>query len=163
MYRYKMVNNDEFKADYKKVLGKNILKSSLILISLVNIIIFAVLYLFSKPKLIIFICICSIVLILEALIFYNSYKKDINRILNSISNDEVDISFDEKGISLYQDSITRQISWQGVREVIVEEKDFLFIYKVNGVANNIFYFNFFDVEKEVLIKDIEKYVKVKRC
>ncbi|WP_291650871.1 hypothetical protein [Clostridium sp.] len=165
MYRYKLVNNDEFKISYKKYLKKKLLKGSLIIIGAVNLIIFILLFLFLKKmyksQIIIFICIASIALVLESLIFYISYKKESKRIVNSIPNGEMNISFDEKGISLYQEDRLRHVKWQAVKEVIVDEDSLLLQFKVNGVPGNFFYFKFFDVQREELIKDIEKYIKVK--
>lgn len=167
MYRYNLVNNDEFKVAYKKYLRKNILKGSLIIISTITIIVFILLFLFlivvNEVKLIIIICIYSISLILEAIVFFKSYKNEIKKILDNVSNSTIDISFTEEGMSLYQNGILKHINWKAVREVIIDENNLLFYSKVNGVPSNFFYLKFFDVEKEELIKDIEKYVKVKGC
>lgn len=167
MYNYKLVNNDDFKKAYKKYFRKNILKGSLILISIVNIIMLIVLFLFLvviyKLKITMFIGIASLVLVLESLVFYKSYKKEVEKILNSISDGEMDISFDEKGISLYHDSISKDIDWNAVKEIVVDESNLIFHYKTNGLTGNFFYLKFFDVRKEELIKDIEQYIKVKGC
>ncbi len=167
MYRYKLVNNDDFKVAYKKYLRKNLLKVTLIIISIATLIVLTLLFLILimvyELQMIMFICISSIVLILESLIFYNSYKKESKRLLNITPNGELNVSFDEKGILLYHDSISRQINWHAVRKVIVDENILIFQYKVNGMPGNFFYLKFFDVQKDELIKDIEKYIKVKGC
>lgn len=165
MYTYKLVNNDEFKAAYEKYLRKNLLKGSLIITGFITLILFFLLFLFLiiiyKANLIILICIYSITLILEAIMFFKSYKNAIRRILDSVSNTEINISFDEKGISIFQDGILRDISWKAVREVIVDENNLLFHFNLTGVPGNFFYLNFFDVQKEDLLIDIKKYVMVK--
>lgn len=165
MYTYKLVNNDEFKAAYEKYLRKNLLKGSLIITSFITLILFFLLFLFLiiiyKANLIILIYIYSITLILEAIMFFKSYKNAIRRILDSVSNTEINISFDEKGISIFQDGILRDISWKAVREVIVDENNLLFHFNLTGIPGNFFYLNFFDVQKEDLLIDIKKYVMVK--
>lgn len=74
MYTYKLVNNDEFKAAYEKYLRKNLLKGSLIITGFITLILFFLLFLFLiiiyKANLIILICIYSITLILEAIMFF---------------------------------------------------------------------------------------------
>ena len=165
MYTYKLVNNDEFKAAYEKYLRKNLLKGSLIITGFITLILFFLLFLFLiiiyKANLIILICIYSITLILEAIMFFKSYKNAIRKILDSVSNTEINISFDEKGISIFQDGILRDISWKAVREVIVDENNLLFHFNLTGIPGNFFYLNFFDVQKEDLLIDIKKYVMVK--
>ncbi|MBS5937867.1 hypothetical protein [Clostridium sp.] len=167
MYTYKLVNNDEFKTAYKEYYRKNLLKGSLIITGFITLILFLLLFLFLiiiyKANLIILICIYSIALILEAIIFSKSYKNAIRRILDSVSNTEINISFDEKGIYISQDGILRNISWKAVREVIVDENNLLFHFNVTGVPGNFFYLKFFDVQKEDLLIDIKKYVMVKGC
>lgn len=165
MYSYKLVNNDDFKVVYKKYLRKNLLKGSLIIISIATLIIFILLFLFLvvmyKLKIAIFICIANLILILESLTFYISYKKEVKIILNGTSDGEINISFDEKGIFIYYDSISKQIDWKAVGQVVLDGNSLIFYYKVNGITGNFFYLKFFDVQKEELIKDIEKYIKVK--
>lgn len=167
MYTYKLVNNDEFKTAYKEYYRKNLLKGSLIITGFITLILFLLLFLFLiiiyKANLIILICIYSITLILEAIIFSKSYKNAIRRILDSVSNTEINISFDEKGIYISQDGILRNISWKAVREVIVDENNLLFHFNVTGVPGNFFYLKFFNVQKEDLLIDIKKYVMVKGC
>lgn len=167
MYTYKLVNNDEFKTAYKEYYRKNLLEGSLIITGFITLILFLLLFLFLiiiyKANLIILICIYSITLILEAIIFSKSYKNAIRRILDSVSNTEINISFDEKGIYISQDGILRNISWKAVREVIVDENNLLFHFNVTGVPGNFFYLKFFDVQKEDLLIDIKKYVMVKEC
>lgn len=167
MYRYKLVNNDDFKIAYKRHLRKNLLVGTVVIISVVTLIIFTILFFVLKiiyeSAMIIFICIASILLIIESFIFNISYKKEIKKILNSVTNSETDISFDEKGISLYEDGIVSHISWNGVKEVSVDGDNLLIIFKVTGLPANFFYLKFFDIQRDELIKDIEKYIKVKRC
>lgn len=167
MYTYKLVNNDEFKTAYKEYYRKNLLKGSLIITGFITLLLFLLLFLFLiriyKANLIILICIYSITLILEAIMFFKSYKNAIRRILDTVSNIEINISFDEKGISILQDGILRDISWKAVREVIVDENNLLFHFNLTGVPGNFFYLKFFDVQKEDLLIDIKKYVMVKGC
>ena len=92
---------------------------------------------------------------------FKSYKNAIRKILDSVSNIEINISFDEKGISILQDGILRDISWKAVREVIVDENNLLFHFNITGVPGNFFYLKFFDVQKEDLLIDLKKYVMVK--
>lgn len=167
MYTYKLINNDEFKTAYKEYYRKNLLKGSLIITGFITLILFFLLFLFLiiiyKANWIILICIYSITLILESIVFFKSYKNAIRRILDSVSNIEINISFDEKGISIFQDGILRDISWKAVREVIVDENNLLFHFNLTGVPGNFFYLKFFDVQKEDLLIDIKKYVMVKGC
>lgn len=164
MYKYKLVNNYEFKIAYGKYLRKNLLIVSLTSVSVVNLILFLLFYFFLKvyeSQINFFPFIISIILILEALLFYISYKIESKKMLNSVTNSETTISFDEKGISLYQDSILKHINWKAVRNVIIDGDNLLFQFKVIGLPGNFFYLKFFDSEREELIKDIEKYIQVK--
>lgn len=166
MYKYELVNNDEFKIAYKKYIRKSILKVGLI-ISIVNLIMLSLLFLalviIYEAEMKVFISISSILLIIEGIIFYYSYKKDIKKLLNNKANKKANISLDEKGILIYEEGISRQINWQAVEQVEVDEDNLIFQYKASGIPGNFFYLKFFDVEKDELIKDIKNYIKVKGC
>lgn len=167
MYRYKLLNNDEFTMAYKKYIRKNLLKGSLIPISIINLMMLIFSYLYFvidyKTNIISFLSISSMILILEFLIFFISYKNECKNLLNNIPNDEANISFDEEGIYLEHYNTLRHIKWQAVKKVIVDDNNMILLYKVTGISGNFFYLKFFDVEGEELIKDIEKYIKVRRC
>ena len=167
MYKYKLVNNDDFKIAYKNYLKRNLLKGSLIPISIINLMMLIFSYLYFvidyKTNIISFLSISSMILMLEFLIFFISYKNECKNLLNNIPNDEVNISFDEEGIYLEHDNSLRHIKWQAIKKVIVDENNLVLLYKATGILGNFFFLKFFDVESEELIKDIEKYIKVRRC
>lgn len=165
MYKYNLVNNDEFKIAYKKYLRKYLLKSVLILISIITIIVFLATYLclsmFYTKNISSFPIVILILTLLEVFLFFIVYKKETKRLLNSISNYEMKISFNEKGIFIIQDSIEKYINWNAVRNVIVNGDNLLLNFKVTGFPGNFFYFEFFDTPKDVIVSDIKKYIKVK--
>lgn len=165
MYTYNLVNNDEFKIAYKKSLRKYLLKGSLILISMGTILLFFVIYLLLKifyldntPS---FPIVAIILIILEGLLIFISYKKEVKELSNNLSNCEINISFDEKGILIIQDNIEKYVNWNAVRNVIVDGDNLLLNFKVIGFPSNFFYFKFFDASKDEIINDFKKYIKVK--
>lgn len=166
MYKYKLVNNEEFEIAYKKHIRKNLLKGSLILIAIINILMFILLYAYLtialKTNMVFFLFAFAIMIILEFLIFLISYKKEIKKILNIVPDDEVNISFDKEGITIENNYIIKHIKWKAVSKVILDKNNLLFHYKITGITGNFTYLNFFDAESDEVIKDIEKYIKVRR-
>ena len=165
MYKYNLVNNDEFKIAYKKYLRKYLLKSILILISIITIIVFLATYLclkmFYKDNASSLPFVILILITLEVLLIFIAYKKELKKLLNSISNCEINLSFDEKGILILQDDIEKHINWNAVRDVIVQGDNLILSFKITGFTGNFFYFKFFDTPKEVIVSDMKKYTKVK--
>ena len=166
MYRYKLVNNNEFEIAYKKYIRKNLLKGSLILIGIINLLMLILSYFYLtiafKTKLIFLIFFFSIIVLTELLVFIIAYKKEIKKILNTPTNNEVSISFDDEGIYLEYDNVLKHVKWKVVHSVVVDKNNLMFLYKATGLVGNFFYLKFFDVEGEEVIKDIEKYIKVRR-
>ncbi|MGG7213505.1 hypothetical protein ACQPUY_07785 [Clostridium nigeriense] len=165
MYKYNFVNNDEFKIAYKKCHNKNFLKSNIILIGIITILLFLLISLFfnifSEDKPSSFPIVIIVLLMLEILLFLISYKQERKRVLNSTSNYEIILSFDDKGVLILQDNIEKHINWSAVRHVIVDSDNLSFTFNVAGFLSNFFYFKFFDAPKDEIINDLKKYTKVK--
>ncbi|MDV4152798.1 hypothetical protein R0131_18385 [Clostridium sp. AL.422] len=166
MYTYKLVNNDEFEIAYRNHISKNLLKGSLILIGIINLLMFVLSYSYLtiafKTKMFFFVFAFVIMIILEFLIFFISYKNEIKKILNIVPDDAVNISFDKEGITIKNDYILRHIKWKAVSKVVVDKNNLLFHYNITGMPGDFIYLKFFDAESEEVIKDIEKYIKVRK-
>ena len=166
MYKYKLLNTDNFKIEYKKYISKNFLKGSIILTSIVTLLIFILSYLYLSKVLnanmIFFIFFFSAIILTELLVFIIAYKKEIKKFLNTPTNNEVNISFDDEGIYLEYDNVLKHVKWKVVHSVVTDKNNLIFLYKATGLVGNFFYLKFFDVEGEEVIKDIEKYIKVRR-
>ena len=106
--------------------------------------------------------IITLTLLLEFFIFLISYRNECKKLLTTVPNDEVTISFDEEGIYFESPDISRHVKWKSVSNAIVDKDSLRLHYKLTGLPGNFFYLKFFDVEAEELIKDIEKYIKVRR-
>lgn len=165
MYKYNLINNDEFKIAYKKYLRKSLLIPILILICVITLIIFFITYLclklFSPDNLSTFPIVILILTLLEVFLFFITYNKERKRLLNRISNSYINLSFDDKGVLITQDNIEKHITWNAVRNVIVDDDNLVLNFKVTGFPGNFFYFKFFDAPKDVIVSDIKKYTKVK--
>lgn len=166
MYKYKLLNTDDFKNEYKKYISKNFLKGSIILTSIVTLFIFLLSYLSLAESFNVsmnfFIFFFSIIILTEISAFIIAYKKEIKKILNIPTNTEVTISFDEKGIYIENDTSLKHVKWNAIHSVVVDRNKLLFLYKATGLVGNFFYLKFFDADGDEIIKDIEKYIMVRR-
>ena len=165
MYCYKLTNNADFEIAYKGYIKKALLRGSLTLIFLINIFMFLLSILALKSlelQMEILSSIITLTLLLEFFIFLISYRNECKKLLTSVPNDEVNISFDEEGIYYESSDISRHIKWKAVSNAIVDKDSLRLHYKLIGLPGNFFYLRFFDVEAEELIEDIEKYIKVRR-
>lgn len=164
MYKYNLINNDEFKTSYKKYLRKNLLKPTLILISVITVLIFFAIYLclkmFYADNTSSFPIAIALFVILEVILIFVIYNKESKKLVNKVSNCEINLSFDEKGILILQDDIEKHITWNAVRDVIVDGDTLILSFKVTGFTGNFFYFKFFNAPKEVIVDDIKKFTTV---
>lgn len=165
MYKYTLVNNDEFKTIFKKYTRKKFLIGNLFLVSIATIILFLLICLFLKifyqDTPLFFPIVIIVLLLLEGLLFFIAFKKEIKSLLSSMSDFQINLSFNEKGISIIEDDIEKHINWSAVRNVIVNNDNLLFIFDVTGFSGNLFFFKFFDAPKDEIINDLKKYTKVK--
>lgn len=165
MYCYKLTNNADFEMTYKKYIKKALLKGSLLLVSVINIFMLLLSILVLKPlelQIEILSSIITLTLLLEFFIFLISYKNECKKLLTTLPNYKVNIYFDEEGIYFESLNISRHVKWNAVNKAIVDKDSLILNYKLIGLPGNFFYLKFFDVESEEIIKDIEKYIKVKR-
>lgn len=165
MYCYKLTDSADFEMAYKKYIKKALLKGSLILVCVINIFMFllSILVLESlELRMEILSSIITLTLLLEFFIFLISYRNECKKLLTTVPNDEVNISFDEEGVYFESHDISRHVKWKAVSNAIVDKDSLRLHYKLIGLPGNFFYLKFFDVEAEELIKDIEKYIKVRR-
>ncbi len=165
MYCYKLTNNADFEIAYKGYIKKALLRGSLTLIFIVNTIMFILSILafkFLELKMEILSSIITLTLLLEFFIFLISYRNECKKLLTTVPNNEVSISFDEEGVYFESHDISRHVKWKAVSDAIVDKDSLRLHYKLIGLPGNFFYLKFFDVEAEELIEDIEKYIKVRR-
>lgn len=166
MYKYKFTNDEGFKVNYKKELSKILFIRSLIFSAVAYVTIFLLISVALKINerfnLRSFLAVGALTIIVELIVVPIYYKKEVKNLIDNISDTELDISFNEEGISINSDNATRHVNWKGVRSIKVSKENLIFNYKVDGITSNIFFLDKFDTEKEVIIKDIEKYTKVRR-
>ena len=165
MYYYKLTNNADFEITYKRYIKKTLWKGSLTLVFIVNIGLFLLSIIVLKAlelQMEILSSIITLTLLLEFFIFLVSYRNECKKLLTSVPNDEVNISFAEEGIYFESADVSKHINWKAVSNVIVDNDSLRLHYKLIGLPGNLFYLKFFDVDAEELINDIEKYIKVRR-
>lgn len=154
MFNYKLMCDENFINNYEKEIRGNLLKAGCILVGVVDLLflILTALYFIGTNRFNIgyFMILAAIIVLGEfiTLIRYSSEKsKSTIDILRRSSNNDMCISIEESGVSIYADSLLRHIAWDGISEVRVNDKDIVFSYKVNGIGNNIFYFDFLKLLK----------------
>ncbi len=166
MYKYKLLNTDDFKIEYKKYISKNFLKGSIILTSIVTLLMFILSYLYLSKNfnanIIFFILFFIIIILTEFLAFIIAYNKQIKKVLNTPTNNEVTLSFDEEGIYLENDNSLKHVKWKAVNKVAIDNNNLIFLYSATGLVGNFFYLKFFDANGSEIIKDIEKYINIRR-
>ena len=74
---------------------------------------------------------------------------------------EIEIGFNEKGLTIKENESLIEISWEGIKEVRIYDSYIIFVSRISCVLSRIMTFDGFNVEKDVLISDIEKYKEVR--
>ena len=77
------------------------------------------------------------------------------------SHGEIEINFNEKGLTIKKNETLIEISWEGIKEVRIYDGYIIFVSKNSCVLNRIMTFDGFNVERDVIISDIEKYKEVR--
>ena len=66
-----------------------------------------------------------------------------------------------KLITIKKNETLIEISWEGIKEVRIYDGYIIFVSKNSCVLNRIMTFDGFNVERDVIISDIEKYKEVR--
>ena len=101
----------------------------------------------------------SMVNIILALLFYFATKDMFLKTSYPIYI--LEINFNEKGLTIKKNETLIEISWEGIKEVRIYDGYIIFVSKNSCVLNRIMTFDGFNVERDVIISDIEKYKEVR--
>ena len=157
VYSYKQLTDPNSINMLKKAHGKFLIPLIVSMVSMVNIILALLFYfatkdMFLKTSYPIYILLALIVL--QIILGVTIYGKYINRVVIDLkkSHGEIEINFNETLI---------EISWEGIKEVRIYDGYIIFVSKNSCVLNRIMTFDGFNVERDVIISDIEKYKEVR--
>ncbi|MDU4891037.1 MAG: hypothetical protein E6344_17950 [Clostridium sp.] len=168
MFNYKFVKTPWICNHHAKYLRKYFLTYNALMLAIADIIIFLFSYIiislnkFTELNGSLYITLILITLILEGAIFIFASTLEIKKSLDDLRDSALTLSFDEYGIHINSEGIIRHIQWDGVRGVRASKDELALYYKINGVSSNGFYFRFFEASREDILKEIEKYTKVRR-
>lgn len=168
MYNYKFSTKDLYTI-YKTGYLKDIIFTNLIFIGVLNIpfilisLVFFVLLL--KLNTTIFLITIISLILLQILVITINYNRNFNNSLEIINqSDYIEslISFTEKGVQIINNEITRNIKWNGISNIKITNKYLTIKQNTIGSSPIGLYFDGFEVSKDIIISEIEKYIKVKR-
>lgn len=168
MFNYKSVKNPWVCNHYAKSLRKFFLTYNTFFLAVIDIFIFIILFIsLSLNKYFefngtLYIISILITILLQGVIFIFTSHREIKKSLSTLTNEELTLSFDEDGIHINSGGILKHIHWDGVRDVRADKETLSLYYKLNGIPNNKFYFSFFETPREEIVKEIEKYMPVRR-
>lgn len=166
MFNYNFVKNPWFCNYYTKHLRKAILTSTSLILLLANVFAFSLSFFILRQneffKGTVYLSVLAITVILEgiALIFY--CNKEVKNTLNKLYDNNLILSFNEDGIDITSDAITKSIKWTIVKEAVATKNELIIYFKVNGIPSNSFLFNFFDASKDDILEALEKHITVRR-
>lgn len=166
MYKYTFSKTNAFSSEAKKNLrsiAHAIMLCSIVLdiISFITLFfIFRLLNIFSHLT---FFIICLTIILLQCIIIFIKSKNYLNKCLSDFEPIEYNISFDEDGFKVFNYDVSTNVNWNNIKEVIVFDDKFSITYAISGIRKNTYYFNSFEVSKDTIISDIEKYKKVRCC
>ena len=166
VYSYKQLTDPNSINMLKKAHGKFLIPLIVSMVSMVNIILALLFYfatkdMFLKTSYPIYILLALIVL--QIILGVTIYGKYINRVVIDLkkSHGEIEINFNEKGLTIKKNETLIEISWEGIKEVRIYDGYIIFVSKNSCVLNRIMTFDSFNVERDVIISDIEKYKEVR--
>lgn len=166
VYSYKQLTDPNSINMIKKAHGKFLIPLIVSMVSMVNIILALLFYfatkdMFLKTSYPIYILLALIVL--QIILGVTIYGKYINKVVIDLkkSHGELEINFNEKGLTIKKNETLIEISWEGIKEVRIYDGYIIFVSKNSCVLNRIMTFDGFNVERDVIIYDIEKYKEVR--
>ena len=166
MYLYNQLTDSKNINMIKKAHGKFLIPLIVSMVSIMNIILALLFYLATKDMFLktsypIYILLALIVL--QIILGVTIYGKYINKVVMELkkSNGEIEIGFNEKGLTIKKNETLIEISWEGIKEVRIYDGYIIFVSKNSCVLNRIMTFDGFNVERDVIISDIEKYKEVR--
>ena len=166
MYSYKQLTDSKNINMIKKAHGKFLIPLIVSMGSMVNIILILLFYLATKNLFLessYRIYIPLVLIVLQIILGVIIYGKYINKVVMEWKkpHGEIEIGFNEKGLTIKENESLIEISWEGIKEVRIYDGYIIFISKISCILSRIMTFDGFNVEKDMLISDIEKYKKVR--
>lgn len=166
MYSYKQIADSNNINMIKKTYGKFLIPIIFTMVSIVNIILILLFYLATKNLFLessYLIYILPALIVLQIILGVTIYGKYINKVVmgRKEAHEEIEIDFNENGLNIKENESLIEISWEGIKEVRIYDGYIMFVSKISCVLSYIMTFDGFNVEKDVLISDIEKYKEVR--
>lgn len=166
MYSYKQLTDSKNINMIKKAHGKFLIPLIVSLVFIANIILILLFYLVTKNLFLessYLIYIPLVLIVLQIILGVIIYGKYINKVVMEWKkpHGEIEIGFNEKGLTIKENESLIEISWEGIKEVRIYDGYIIFISKISCILSRIMTFDGFNVEKDMLISDIEKYKKVR--
>ena len=167
MYKYTVTNNIPLSSSDKKKAIKSFIHALIRVIKSPDIISFIIiLFLFHLLNIFnyfIFLITCLTIILLQCIVFFIKINNNSNQHLPNFEPVELNISFDKDGFKSFNNELIREINWNGIKEITIYDDKFSISYKISCIPENTYYFNNFEVSKDTIISDIEKYKKVRWC
>lgn len=166
MYLYKQLTDPNSINMIKKVYGKILIPQIVTMVSIMNIVLALLFYIAARYvflKQYSYISIFLVLITLQIILGVVIYKSYINKLVMELKkpHGEIEIGFNEKGLSINENESLIEISWDGINQIRIYEGYIIFIGKVSCVLSHIMTFDGFNVERDIIISDIEKYKEVR--
>lgn len=166
MYLYNQLTDSKNINMIKKAHGKFLIPLIVSMVSIANIVLILLFYLAAKDmflKISYLIYILLALIVLQIILGVTIYRKYINKVVMEWNkpHGEIEIGFNEKGLTIKENESLIEISWEGIKEVRIYDSYIIFVSRISCVLSRIMTFDGFNVEKDVLISDIEKYKEVR--
>ena len=168
MYSYKQIADSNNINMIKKTYGKFLIPIIFTMVSIVNIILILLFYLATKNLFLessYLIYILPALIVLQIILGVTIYGKYINKVANGEGKKHMKKL---RLILMKRDLILRRLNTlieicmqKAVKEVGLFDRYIMFVSKISCVLSYIMTFDGFNVEKDVLISDIEKYKEVR--
>ncbi|WP_338587777.1 hypothetical protein QIT93_05660 [Clostridium baratii] len=166
MYTYNFTETSENCSIISKAKKRALIPYFIWKATITNIILFFVLwymlcYLNNIDNIIYFAIVITYIL-LQILLFNIYFNKITNKELDEIKEKILNISIEDDGIKFRSDYMLKHIKWNEIKSIKIYDDYFLINYNILG-PSNIFIFKCFEVKKDIIISEIEKYKKVGWC
>lgn len=166
MYTYNFTKTDEVCAIFKKARKKFFARPTLGAGIGLNIIIYVLIWYtlcnLNNVSLTIYFLIITMYILLQ-LLLYNIYSNKMSNMeLKETEEEKTIIHINENGIKYCKKNYEKDITWDGIEKINIY-KDYIFIKYNLLIPSNIIIFKCLDVEKDIIVSEIEKYKKVRWC
>ena len=167
MYDYEIITKELL--PNKQIYLKNLIFYALVTLLVLDIPFILISWLFFilllKLNSFIFLTTIFIIVLIQIILITINCRNTFKQSLIELNKDEKikgTISFTEEGLDINNNKIKRTVSWNGIKSIEANEYKLIIIFNTIGMQHIGLYFSGFNVPKDTIISEIEKYMKVKR-